>query len=221
MPRLKNRNKCPINGFQLFQPELGKHYKTWSFKDLCDQMIADRLINPRFNLPTDRAAVESEADLVNAMRMASITGGEEYITGTTAEAPKPAPPLQDRLARLVAGADAQLKWIVSKEEAVPREQSTARAAVCVNCQFNDTKGDLLSYFTRPISAMILKGLELVRAWNLETPHDSRIGVCTACDCPLKLKVHIPHARIWSDMDAATKAGLPAWCWILKESQPKP
>jgi hypothetical protein len=108
-----------------------------------------------------------------------------------------------------------VEWLASGAEAVPQEKANARAAVCAKCPMNE-KGDLLRFFTKPVSEAIRHALSLRSEWKLETPDDFRLGVCTACDCPMRLKVHIPIERIREKLKPEIKSRLHPDCWIPKE-----
>lgn len=222
MLRLRNRNKCPINGFQYFQPETGREFTEWSFSAICEKVQADRQANPRFNLTTDRDLIESEIDYVNALRMSKVQGGEEYIADPTASVASPvpnpkasAPQFLHRVGQVAAGAVALVDWIKDRAEAVPPEKAYHRASVCVTCPMNDKKADLLDYFTIPASEAIRAAISLRSEWKLETPFDDLLNVCSACSCPIKLKLWLPLDKILSKMNDETKAGLHANCWITK------
>jgi len=52
--------------------------------------------------------------------------------------------------------------------------------------------------------------------RLEVPVRIRLGVCAACWCPLRLKVHIPLKHIMDYTDEETLDNLHPECWMLKE-----
>lgn len=115
----------------------------------------------------------------------------------------------------MAGADTLVDWIASGAEAVPGEKSAERALVCSSCPKNG-QGDLLSYFTRPAAEAIRRTVQRKLEMQLTTPSDDTLGICTVCDCPLKLKVHLPIENIGKKLAAVTRSELPEWCWIRKE-----
>ena len=52
--------------------------------------------------------------------------------------------------------------------------------------------------------------------SLATAVDDQLGSCTACICPLKLKVHCPADYIQAHLKPAVKAQLDPRCWMLSE-----
>lgn len=112
-----------------------------------------------------------------------------------------------------------VEWLASGAEAVPQEQATGRGQVCAGCSLNEP-GDLSNFFTRAASEAIRKALNTRREWKLETALDKKLGVCGACLCPLKLKVHLPIDRILAKILPESldyiRANAPG-CWLLKET----
>ena len=90
----------------------------------------------------------------------------------------------------------------------------------VDCRTGDrveySDAEFETWFTRPAAEAIKLQLQKLAARKLATTVDSQLNVCTACLCPLKLKVHTPLPFILEHMSANTKAELDAKCWILSE-----
>ncbi len=229
MIRMKNRNQSPVNGWQFYQAQTGwdlivaNPQAQWDFNLAVQTIVAHRQKNPRFNLPTDQTAVANELDFTNAKRMQGITGADSYIQSDEAPVPKTSPQQHPgRLAvaggvsRIVEGAKTIVEWIRSGNEAVPQELATSRAAVCAKCVKND-KGDWTALFTVPAQNAIRAALAQRRDWNLSTPHDAELHVCSACYCPLPLKVHMPIDDIMKRMPTESLNQLVPECWIRSES----
>ena len=220
MPRLKNLHKPVVNGFKFHEPSTGRDFNEWSFEAILSKVIADRVANPRFNLTTDRDAVSLEIQNRNALDMIKIGMASEYVIQEGEQPPKHQPLSVNRLAGVVAGGASLIDWIANKAEAVPQELAIQRAVTCVACPLNDTKGDLLSYFTRPVSEAIRHAISSLGEMRLETPLDEKLGQCSACACPLRLKIHLPLERILKGILPEQKAGLHPSCWITREEQQK-
>ena len=90
----------------------------------------------------------------------------------------------------------------------------SRAAICATCPRNDG-GDFTAYFTKPIADRIRTQLEIRGDLQLRTSHDEKLTVCSACDCPLKLKVWVPIEHIMLHTADDVRAKLDPRCWILK------
>lgn len=227
--RLKNRYQSAIGGFQFVDAAISPDPITdWGFNTIVDQIIARRQANPRFNLTKDRAAVEAEVDLQNALRMRSINGGEAFIVDDggggqqSFSAPRSARRSAVAASRAVATGTAILvDWL--GEGAVPESQSVAevRASICAGssdatkCPQNQP-GDWLAIFTEPVAATIRKTIELKNSMKLSTSYDSKLGVCAACKCPLLLKSFTPMKHILEHTSDEVKAKLDPRCWILLE-----
>lgn len=234
MLRLKDRQKQIPNGMKFYLPEA-----KWSapgnfpsFNIICDGLQRVVAANPflaqKHQWPTDRKGIEDWVDFYNATLCARM-GWEDYIvTDTGGSAPKSSPHHQQETLQnlraaaaaakqLVAGAKSLLEWDDSGEPPVAPELSTHRAIVCSHCPKNDAS-DLTRWFTVPAAELIRRRMERASARKLTTPRDDQLHLCTACHCPLRLKVHIPIAwitkRLAPDQKEKLKEGKD--CWILAE-----
>ena len=52
--------------------------------------------------------------------------------------------------------------------------------------------------------------------NLRVEGEEKLGICDACWCPLKLKVHMPINHIVDNTEDEVFIDLHKDCWILKE-----
>ena len=62
-------------------------------------------------------------------------------------------------------------------------------------------------------------IQTAQELDLTTPYDSKLGVCAACDCPMRLKVWTPLKLILEHMLPEAKAALDSKCWITAEESP--
>lgn len=228
MNRVKNRNMAPVNGWQYHQPQTGWDLAknapgaVWDFGGARDAIIAHRKANPRFGLSTDLKTVEDQLDETNALRMLSIPGADIYVQVDPSIPPKSAPQHQSGLQsvagavrNVAAGASVLVSWINSGAEAVPQELANKRAEVCATCPMNDS-GDWTRLFTVPAQNAIRFSLSQRKDWNLSTPLDDRLHVCSACQCPLRLKIHMPLDKILAGMPKQSYAALAEFCWIKRK-----
>lgn len=226
MIRLKSRLACPVDGFQFVDAAISQEpLKTWSFEQIVGEIASRRELNPRFGLTTDLNTIRQEVDQQNALRMLSIRGADSYII-TEGGGPSP-----NRLAsrsqswqnvaggvkRVAAGAGALWDWLGDGGVPVARELAQRRSPVCAGCPQNQP-GDLTSWFTQPVAARIQAQIGMRSDLALTTPEDEKLNVCSACACPLKLKVHVPLKHITDHLSEQVKAALDPRCWILKEMQ---
>lgn len=225
MLALKSRTQAAIGGFQFIDaPISGDVIQDWSFQNIVQTVINRRLQNPRFGLATDVVTVSNEVDLQNAQRMRTIKGGDYYVQDTGGELPSvPFPPahrsgLQSVAARsenIADGAAILLEWLGSGGQGVDGALATKRAENCALCPQNG-KGDWTTYFTAPAAAIIRRQLHQKDGLKLTTPLDDSLGVCKACSCPLKLKVHVPLAHITAHTRPEVLTRLDPRCWMLLE-----
>ena len=220
MIKLKNRRQPGPNGFMYNEKRTGwKSWvvdptSQWDFALLVTRYREHALANPGLALPTDTKTIEDMMDLANALRYAQIAGADIYITRTGDSAPKTIAHNNQvgRVAQVAVGAKIIIEWIKSKEEAVSQDVATDRARVCVACPKHGS-GDWTRYFTEPAAAAIKLEYARRTGMNLSTPFDDRLNVCEACNCPMKLKVHMPIERIREGLSENQRAKLDPICWI--------
>lgn len=214
--QLRNRQRQIPNGYFFYEPQTRWKSSPGSFDNIVQQIIAHRRANPWLNKSTDGNAVANELDQFSS-KLCESMGWTDFIIGGDPPAPFFQPlPLGQRLANVAAGGEVLVEFVDSKEQAVRPELAAARAAVCAKCPMNG-RGDFLRFFTVPVAAALRKQLERKSDWKLETPHDNELGVCNACDCPMKLKVWIPVKRIREVLKPEIQARLHPDCWIPKET----
>jgi hypothetical protein len=224
--RLKDRNRQTPGGMFFYQPQTKWKSPDWaSFTSIVDNLISHRNGNKWLNLPTDRPTVENEVDSFVAEVCAKM-GWTDYIVSAPGQGDPvvpflpPLPHLPSRLQNVAGGASLLVEWLSDGAEAVPEPVSTARAMTCAAmndgkpCPFNEA-GDFTRFFTVPLSEAIRKEVERRKEMKLSTPYDDKLGVCSVCSCPLKLKVHVPLDLIVSRMRPEIRANLHPGCWILK------
>jgi hypothetical protein len=118
---------------------------------------------------------------------------------------------------VISGGFNLLDWYRSGRAAVIPELSTGRAARCIACTLNG-EGPLTQWFTEPLSERMKKEIEKRAEYHLLTPYDAALGVCQACSCPLKTKVHEPIDLVLKHLSAKNHDKLWEKCWILHEEQ---
>jgi len=238
MPRLKDRNSSIPGGLVFYLPEVKwsapKNFP--SFTVVCNGLEAVIRANPalaaKHKWPTDRAGIENWVDAYNATVCAKM-GWTKYIGGEGSgggSLPKSQPPTQNlaslasavaRARELVAGAKTLIEWLDEGEKPVDRDLATARAATCAACPKNE-KGDWTKWFVLPAAELIRRQVEKAQSLSMSTVHDESLNMCTACMCPLKLKVHVGVGWILKRLTAHQREGLKQGkdCWILREEAGK-
>lgn len=231
--RLKNRQMQIPGGFKFLQPETGWQPSRFSsFQTIVQAIISHRSANPhlaqKHNWRMDVAGVEDELDTFNATVCARM-GWTNYITVPEGEPPPPklkapSPEEQSQIAaaagrvkKIWSGVRTLSDWVSQGGEAVTPNRSESRAAVCAACPLNG-KGDFTQWFTAPAAAAIAGMVEKLKSRKLSTTHDESLNICTACLCPMKLKVHTPISFIKQHLSESVISDLrkaPA-CWIIEE-----
>lgn len=218
-----SRNQFPPGGWQYYQPQTGWALPTpisSTFDQSVVLIIKHRQKNPQFNLPQDSLTVAAELEAFNRARLG--------IPPDTIKKSEPRPEAPNRFAAVVAevrrvaqGAKSPLEWLASGLPPVSSEKAKDRASVCLGCQKNNIEGGFTKWFTVPAAEAIQTAIELRKDLNLQTPYDEALGICMACYCPLKLKVHEPIEIIAKHTKPEIRAKLWDQCWILSESETTP
>jgi hypothetical protein len=220
MARLKNRQNQIPNGFKFRQPELkwdstavlGTHP---SFRTLCQAVYmlrqANKFVAQQKGWAMDLVNIEAEVEAYN-VKLCEDHGWNQYLL---AEAPPPKstarPPLS-AFVSVAAGAGAIADWLGNGGTPEPKEKAEARAAVCVACPLNE-RGDWTRFFTKPAATVLKRFLEVKNGMQLATSVDASLGVCSACLCPLPLKVWAPIRHITANTPEEVKKELHPTCWV--------
>lgn len=230
MPRLKSKENFPPGQFQMLLPETGQQKPfVGSFRAVSEATFRIIKGNPflakKHGWPTTFEGVETMVEDYNVKRC--IAGGWFDWLLMDAPAPLHNPSAYQKKTllgsvvaggnRIKAGIRLLLEWVGDGGLPVEASLANARAAVCAGCPKNDG-GDFKAYFTEPIAKKIQTQIEMKHEMRLKTPSDEKLTVCSACDCPLSLKVWVPLDYTLKHTSEETKARLDPRCWILHEQQ---
>jgi hypothetical protein len=235
MPKLLSRQRFVPNGFRYYEPAIKwQAPKNVSFDQVVTGLIRARQANPGLakihKWPTDYATVADQVDEFNA-RVCEANGWTEYITsagGYSIPKTMPHDPLKalqslknaaERAKELVRGAKTLLAFLDSGDKPVSPELAEHRAIICTQCPKNEA-GDFTRWFTAPAAELIKRQVEKSQAMSLTTPRDAQLNLCTACHCPLKLKVHVPIQWIAKGLTEQQIVTLKNGkdCWIIAERE---
>lgn len=235
--RLKTRVKGIPNGLRFQIPEInwnsvnavGRHP---SWETLVNAVIAARNANPhhrdKHKWSVDVETVADEVDAYNT-KICLDNGWNNYVAVPGGGALPPRPPSSASDGRQLSAAVSAIKklwtglkttgdWLDSNEPPVALDLAENRAATCVACPKNE-KAALTDWFTVPASKAIERQLVKLHSRNIATSQDASLFTCSACLCPLQLKVHTPLNFIQPNLSSEVIASLRNGrdCWILKES----
>ncbi len=219
MPRLADRSRLPPGGLRFYDS-----VANWaptahlSFDATVAEIVAHREkhrhLTELHGWSTDPKIVADELDSYNSKVCAEM-GWTQYITEGGPDTSIPFTlTRQKRAVQLATGAKPLLKWSINGE-VVDEALAAKRAEVCAACPMN-VKKQLIDYFTDAAASLIQKELEIRNGRKLSTPHDSDIGICDACGCPLHLKVHCPIEFIKNEVAPQKLSDFDPRCWITSE-----
>ncbi len=236
--RLKSKTHHVPGDFQYIQPEAGmKKPFSGSFDSVVQKVIAlrkgNKFLAQKNNWAMDYDTVAKEIEEQNVARCIAhgwtnfLVSDEtppprayEEMVGTDEAKKKEVGNVAGVLSgarRIAAGVKVLLDWLGSGAKNVPAALATSRAAICADCPKNDG-GDWRSVFTQPVAARIRQQIEIKNEMKLATIHDAKLTVCSACLCPLQLKVWTPIEHIAANTSDEVRSNLHPLCWILSETK---
>lgn len=211
--RLKSRSAFPPGEFQVLHPEAGmKEPFKGSFNEAVMFERGFRRKNPalaqKLGLPDDQTAVENWVDEFNANRCVahgwtSFVNLDSAVSESSFAIPdaqkKTRGPNWPKPAAGAAKAAADAYTSLFKDGPVERALAEDRAAICSQCPQNNTHASLASLFTSAAASAVTSLIGMVRDMNMNTSLDSSLGICDACLCPMKAKVHVRIGTLTGSM----------------------
>jgi hypothetical protein len=232
--RLKSRTQSIPNGFGYVQASTGwdaaKLFPQRSFDTIVQALIAHRKGN-KFQTqgsPTDYESVANEVDAYNAKRLSQNSAYMHFLIEDAPTSFLTPPQFQPRqnvgagvvgsaVRKTVAGVGVLKSWLGQGLKPVPKPLAEKRAQICAACEKNGQPG-WLQKLTGAVASEIRTLISIKEDLALETSVDSKLNMCTVCDCKLILKVHTPLEHILKETDEKTMAELRQVkdCWIWNE-----
>lgn len=194
-----------------------------SVQAIIKHRLANKAITIKHGLATDPMAVGNELEMYTRTRLGiPIDTGPTFFQRSRAQFPEGAAAVVGdnwfrRITRTTTGVATLADWLGTDGKPAESVLAESRAAICETCPQNK-KGDLVSFFVKPVADLIRKQLEERKQLNLSTSKDDALNVCDACGCPIKLKVHVPLKFIKAHIKAPEFQKLDPRCWILKEKE---
>lgn len=123
----------------------------------------------------------------------------------------------ERSARYLAnGARAWLEFLGPEQKPVEAELSQKRASICYKCPLNRPAKGWIETITTEAAKATKTYFRIKDKLNLRVDGEERLGICNACWCPLKLKIHMPIDHITDNTEDEVMAEFHKDCWVLKE-----
>ncbi len=231
MPRLKSRNNMPPISFRFLQPETGWDSTkvlpgTPSLRVVATALIDHRRGNKFYadknGWSMDYETVVNEVDSYTAL-LNEKAGYFEFVEGADPPKTMPLPAGVFRTVaagakQVVGGVKAWLEMFGPTGHPVAHELAEERALVCINCPKHDADLGWIGKFEVEAAKVIRTQLGIKHDMKLATTQDAKLGLCTACLCPMVIKVHAPLDFALERMDDETKAKLHPECWMMVESK---
>lgn len=219
-----SHSQTPPGGWVYYQPQ-----SRWNapnpiantFDQQVVNIIKHRQANPamtiQHKLATDFNSVAAELDAFTRARL-----GMPPISFPKQMPPPAATPALSgavvgavaAVKKIAAGAALLMEWEESNMPPVSAQLSESRAQICSACPKNEQGKSLTDYFTGPLSEKMRARFARLFAMNLTTTVDDKLFVCSACLCPLRLKVFTPMELILKRLKPEQRSELDSRCWIL-------
>lgn len=163
--------------------------------------------------------VEAFVDEYNTQRM--IAGGYLNFVEVEGIVPAQKKTMMSRLSRSVVNVAEKVKTAAAiyldlfgpDGKIVAKEEAERRAAVCVVCPKNDVTGGLTKYFLKESASEIMLVAGMLKDRDATTSLDDKLGVCQACECPMRAKVHVEAHVLKKHLKPDQIAKLDPNCWI--------
>jgi hypothetical protein len=112
---------------------------------------------------------------------------------------------------LATGAKSLIEWFGDSLLPVSHGEAERRAQICSKCVNNQHVG----WFERwGEHAGVVMGINWwLKRRGCDTVYDHKLHVCSACDCPMKVKVWCPDNIIKNHMSNEAKSKLTPECWL--------
>lgn len=190
-----------------------------SVKNIMQARVRNKALSLKHNLSTDYDVIANELIAYNQKIRGIAPPAPSFFQGSRSQSLRDAvAAAKDKFVGYIrksgTGMSTLADWLGDKP--VAQVLAEGRASICVDCPQNK-EGDLLSFFTKPVSDLILRQLKERQDMNLSTSKDAQLNVCDACGCPLKLKVHVPLDYIKAHIKKPEFDKLDDRCWMRKET----
>jgi hypothetical protein len=209
-------------------PEVGmKQMLKGSFSEMVQAFAQIVARNPAFaqkyKWPTDRTGQEDFVDEHNAQRLLK-SGFVQFVDLAGATPPYDASPgvkknWRQVAAAVTAGGKSWSRMLSPGGHPVDRTLALQRAGVCLSCPKHDTTGGFGKYFLKATAASLQAAAGVLKDLHgCKTEHDEKLGICTACLCPVR-------SKIWFPIEYLTPVPDDVWpelsrnpaCWLLTET----
>lgn len=125
-------------------------------------------------------------------------------------------PVEKSVRYLANGAEAWIEFLGPGQKPVLPSVAQKRAEVCFKCPLNRPAKGWIDTISSAAAKATKAYFHIKDALELKVDGEERLGICNACWCPLKLKVHMPIEHIEEFTEDEVLADLHKDCWILKE-----
>lgn len=102
-------------------------------------------------------------------------------------------------------------WLGAGGKPAPQETAEARASICIQCPYHDTKKGLFEGLKQSVAAQMRRTLEARSQMKLQVFGEEHLHLCGVCGCVLKLLVHVPEEILVEHLKTDIH-DYPSYCW---------
>jgi hypothetical protein len=223
---LKTITNFPPGGFTYTQPETKMEFR--QYLPLRDQAAAVADHRKANALP--RATLSEAMQDIENWTCQRLNNDPEWCIAPAQKKTSPLLRFGKRLVEAVAvaaesvekaavGARIIYEWWGEGGRPVDPALAQSRADICLGCPKNSTEKTWLS----GLSENAREQLQLRSNLKMTVNREEELGVCTVCECPLKLKVHTPLEHLAPNTPEGVLADLDKVdgpCWLRDEIRAK-
>lgn len=118
---------------------------------------------------------------------------------------------------MLNGIDALNEFLGENCQPVEKHVAQSRATTCERCPRNSKISGFKYNLTAVVAESVRRHKEIRNALDLSLENESKLGICSACECHLPTKVFVPIESVKKRTNQEVMNKLPAMCWIKKET----
>lgn len=125
--------------------------------------------------------------------------------------------LPGKAVQVAVGVRSLFNWWMGGERPVSYNVASRRSHVCLICPLNRPETDF-EIVTGTVASLTKEVMAFRHRQKMTLPDEHLLGVCDACGCDLKLKLHVPMNHILETMKEEQLQALDPKCWIREENR---
>jgi hypothetical protein len=180
--------------------------------------LAEQVADFRAGNGLPRATAKEVVHEIEEQTCARIHNDPAYCTQKKTHLVRAAHAPRSSAAKLADGARILVEWLGTGAETVNLSLAQTRGNVCLTCDRNKL-GNRWLKLTSDLVRAIGDQMRAKDERNLRVIDEEKLGVCSACDCVIPLKIWLKRDILAERTSQEVLNDLPEWCWLKNELQP--